>query len=199
MIQRVMTFIDYWNFQLSINNYIKSTDWKKVPEVITKNAWEIVKTMLPGTISREETRIYSSYNPNTDEGRKHKKWCEEFLRCIPGVHIELKQQKRRKDIHCSTCHKPILNCPHCKNKLIFFREKGIDIAIATDMFRLAWENAYDIAILVSSDSDFIHAVRFLNEKGKKVIHAGFYPTGSALRGECWFSLNLNKIAKFMKE
>ena len=198
MNQRVMTFIDYWNFQLSLNNHIEKTNWKKVPKVIMDKAWETIKTMVPGEISREGTRVYSSYNQMTGEGKKHKKWLEEFLRCIPGVQIEIKQQKRRKELKCSSCYHLILNCPHCKEKLIYYREKGIDVAIATDMMRLAAENIYDIAILVSSDSDFIHAVKFISQRGKKVVHAGFYPIGSDLRGECWFSIDLSKIAKSMQ-
>ncbi len=30
-------------------------------------------------------------------------------------------------------------------------EKGIDTAIVTDMISLAWANAWDVAVLVSSD------------------------------------------------
>lgn len=36
-------------------------------------------------------------------------------------------------------------------------EKGVDTFIATDMIRLAWENAYEIAVLASSDSDLVPA------------------------------------------
>ena len=54
-------------------------------------------------------------------------------------------------------------------------EKGVDVAIATDMIKLAWEDVYDWAVLVSSDRDFVPAVEFLNAKGRKVLHAGFPP------------------------
>ncbi len=37
-------------------------------------------------------------------------------------------------------------------------EKGIDVAIAVDMVRLAMEQAYDAAILVSSDTDLMPAI-----------------------------------------
>ena len=42
-------------------------------------------------------------------------------------------------------------------------EKGIDVMVAVDMFILAHKNAYDTAILVSSDADYksaIEAVKF---------------------------------------
>ncbi len=58
------------------------------------------------------------------------------------------------------------------------------------MIKLAWEDAYDWAVLVSSDRDFVPAVEFLNAKGCKVLHAGFPPRGSQLAAKCWGSLDL---------
>jgi uncharacterized LabA/DUF88 family protein len=49
-------------------------------------------------------------------------------------------------------------------------EKGVDVRIATDMIMLAWVDSYDIAILVSSDSDFVPVASFLQTKVKKIIH-----------------------------
>ena len=66
----------------------------------------------------------------------------------------------------------------------------MDIAIAIDMIKLAREDAWDWAVLVSSDRDFIPAVEFLNGKGRKVLHAGFPPRGSQLAAKCWGSLDL---------
>ncbi|WP_419936862.1 NYN domain-containing protein [Candidatus Palauibacter sp.] len=34
-------------------------------------------------------------------------------------------------------------------------EKGVDVRMATDMISLAWVDNYDIAVLVSSDRDFV--------------------------------------------
>ena len=66
-------------------------------------------------------------------------------------------------------------------------EKGVDTLIATDMIRLAWEGAYDIAVLATSDSDLVPAVEFLGLKARKVIQAGFPPLGVALATACWAS------------
>ena len=58
------------------------------------------------------------------------------------------------------------------------------------MIRLAWEDAYDIAVLASSDADLVPAVRFLDQKGRKVIQAGFPPTGVQLATSCWASFDM---------
>jgi hypothetical protein len=42
-------------------------------------------------------------------------------------------------------------------------EKGIDVAIAVDIVRLAMEKAYDAAILVSSDADLLPAIETLHD------------------------------------
>ena len=52
-------------------------------------------------------------------------------------------------------------------------EKGIDIMIATDLLTLAWNNLYDVAILVSGDSDFVYALQAVKNMGKYVEVAYF--------------------------
>jgi len=52
-------------------------------------------------------------------------------------------------------------------------EKGVDVAIVTDMLVLAFRNAYDTAILVSGDTDLVEAVRAIKAMGKRVEVAMF--------------------------
>ena len=52
-------------------------------------------------------------------------------------------------------------------------EKGIDIMLATDLLRLAWDNHYDVAVLVSGDGDFAYAVQAAKDMGKHVEIAAF--------------------------
>ena len=52
-------------------------------------------------------------------------------------------------------------------------EKGVDIMLATDLLRGAWDNLYDVAILVSGDGDFSYAVQAVKDIGKHVEVAAF--------------------------
>ncbi len=52
-------------------------------------------------------------------------------------------------------------------------EKGIDIMLATDLLYFAWNNAYDVAVLVSGDSDFAYALQAVKNMGKHVEVAYF--------------------------
>jgi len=47
-------------------------------------------------------------------------------------------------------------------------EKKVDIKIAIDVISLAYEDAYDTAVLVSGDGDFIPVVKKVRELNKKV-------------------------------
>ena len=52
-------------------------------------------------------------------------------------------------------------------------EKGIDIMLATDMLHFAWNNLYDVGILVSGDGDFAYALQAAKNMGKHVEVAYF--------------------------
>ena len=54
------------------------------------------------------------------------------------------------------------------------REKGIDVKIATDLLVGAFDDKYDTAIIVSSDSDLVPAIDWVrNRRKKKVEYIGF--------------------------
>ena len=72
-------------------------------------------------------------------------------------------------------------------------EKGVDSAIVTDLFSLAWEGAYDIGILLSSDADFVPAVERLQEKGVKIVNATWKDYGHQLAKVCWGSFLIDSI------
>jgi uncharacterized LabA/DUF88 family protein len=52
-------------------------------------------------------------------------------------------------------------------------EKGIDIMLATDLLYFAWNDFYDVAVLVSGDSDFAYALQAVKNMGKHVEVAYF--------------------------
>ena len=53
------------------------------------------------------------------------------------------------------------------------KEKGIDVALVTEFLSLAYSNAYDYALLVSGDADFISAIDEVKRLGKIVCVASF--------------------------
>ena len=76
---------------------------------------------------------------------------------------------------------------------IDYQIKGDDVYLAVDLVSGAYENLYDVAIIVSGDEDFIPAIKLAQKNGKKVINA-FFPKSSSylLRDCCNGSINLRK-------
>lgn len=54
-----------------------------------------------------------------------------------------------------------------------YHEKGVDVLMAVDLLVGAYENLYDTAIIVSSDTDLIPALKKIRSMGKKVEYVGF--------------------------
>jgi len=63
-------------------------------------------------------------------------------------------------------------------------EKKVDIKIAVDIISLAYENAYDTAVLVSGDGDFVPVVKKVKELDKNLeVWAFRYSLANALKEE----------------
>lgn len=54
-----------------------------------------------------------------------------------------------------------------------YHEKGVDVKIAVDLLVGAYENIYDTAILISSDTDLIPVIQKIKHLGKDVEYVGF--------------------------
>ncbi|NOY35813.1 MAG: NYN domain-containing protein [bacterium] len=59
-----------------------------------------------------------------------------------------------------------------------YHEKGVDVRLAVEMIRFARQDKYDIAYLVSSDTDLVPAVEEVRLIGKKVQYVGI-PKGQS--------------------
>ena len=46
------------------------------------------------------------------------------------------------------------------------QEKGVDVSIAIDLIRLTYEREFDVAVIVSQDSDFVPVVRLAKDVAK---------------------------------
>ena len=54
-----------------------------------------------------------------------------------------------------------------------YHEKGVDVKIAVDLLVGAYENLYDTAVLISSDTDLIPAIEKVKQRGKDIEYIGF--------------------------
>src|SRR5260370_12034156 len=174
---RVRVFVDYWNFQLTMNELEAkelgvqdvrySVNWVKLGRWLADKACQAAS--IPASqMSFDGVGIYASYNPKTEEGKRFNAWFSSFLNRQAGIDAICLQRKTKSLPKCTTCHQFITHCPHtgCGKPIAATVEKGADTLIVTDMIRLAWEEAYALSVLASLDADLIPAVEFLDAEGK---------------------------------
>lgn len=66
-----------------------------------------------------------------------------------------------------------------------YAEKGVDVKIALDIYKLGADGVYDKAMLISSDTDLLPAIRMVQDIGKEVEYIGFnHQKSIALVKEC---------------
>jgi len=151
---RVIVFIDGSNFYHSVKELFDVHD----NVVIGANGFEKIINEIVN--KRILIGVYY-YNASLDRGFneeiywKQQKFFSD-LRRIPGWHVIMCRMKKDTSAKEPT-----------------YIVKGDDINIATDMVGLAYENAYDTAILVSGDGDFVPAIKRVQKLGKNVENAYF--------------------------
>lgn len=192
---RARVFIDYWNFQLTWNERTRKEpcDWRRLPAVLTSEASKLTSQASLGTLGLEEARVYAGYEAGR-EGQL-KRWLHDFLDRQPGIRVFTSERHwRTRAVHCRACGAEHDKCARCQAPLGRAAEKTVDARIVTDLIGLAWEGAYDVAILVSSDKDFIPAVEHVQGKSFKVVNACWRSRGNELARVCWASFEIDGLA-----
>ena len=81
-----------------------------------------------------------------------------------------------------------------------YHEKGVDVQIAVEMIRFARQDKYDVAYLISSDTDLVPAVEEVKDFGKKVTYVGVkrQPKDGEKKNAFGLSYGLISIANDLK-
>ncbi|HEY9231452.1 MAG TPA: NYN domain-containing protein [Blastocatellia bacterium] len=64
--------------------------------------------------------------------------------------------------------KKTMRCNECGHEHTTYAEKGVDVGLATKMLMLAVNQAYETAILVSGDRDYVETVQHIKSRGLRV-------------------------------
>jgi len=141
----------------------------------------------------EETLVYASHEVD-EKGKRLKNWLDSFLDKQPSFRVKTRARRSKaRSIHCRHCDQSVDQCPTCGEPFRWSPEKGVDTAIVTDLLALAGESAFEVAILVSSDADFVPAVEWLQARGFKVLNATWANHGFELAKVCWASFKLDSV------
>ncbi len=84
-------------------------------------------------------------------------------------------------------------CPNCAAEYEYTTEKRVDTRLVADLIHYAANGAYDAAVLISGDDDFVPAVEAVNALGKQVWVATWSAEelSSDLRVRCFGQLRLS--------
>ena len=110
---------------------------------------------------------------------------EGFLKGLelrPGYFVKRDKRVRRS-----------VRCPACGTDNEYTTEKRVDTRLVADLIQYAANGAYDAAVLVSGDDDFVPAVEAVNAIGKQVWVATWSAEelSSDLRVRCFGHLHLS--------
>jgi uncharacterized LabA/DUF88 family protein len=160
-----MVFIDEQNFQIALQSYYRAQnlpaprlDYNKLPLMVNAcvpNA-VLVKTLLCAPRPDE-------FLQQDDAAMRHYRWIEglrnqSFFDVIEGAFIAR-----------PTTYGVEMNI---NDRSSYYREeKGTDINIAVESITKAFNNAYDVAIFMSGDSDYLPIYKTLRTIGKLVVVA----------------------------
>jgi len=148
MKERVFIIIDGSNFyhrlkEISLKNLL-SFDYKKFSEFLARGREVVLKKYYIGAIRVQER------NP-----KSFKLWKNQRI---------LLGRIKKSGFEIGFGH---------MLKTDRYHEKGVDVLMAVDLLIGAYEDLFDTAILVTSDTDLIPAIDKVREKGKKIEYVGF--------------------------
>jgi uncharacterized LabA/DUF88 family protein len=143
--QKVCVFIDGSNFYHGLRDYFGNThiDFYKL------------STMLCGAERMLVRTYYYNAPVNKEDDEEMYKHQQRFFAGLDATPYLTKKLGRLE---------------HRNGSIV---EKGVDIFLAVDMLKYAFNNSYDVAILISSDGDFSEAVNAVKDLGKHVEYAHF--------------------------
>ena len=188
--QRAHVFVDYWNFQLRWNERAGDArcNWAHLAAVLLD---KVRALPITDDLDFQGMRVYASCDPDDENLRR---WLENFLERQPGTSVVVLERRRRFDhIRCRGCGYETGTCPSCGQPLVWSAEKGVESALITDLYELAWSDALDVAIVVSSDSDFVFPIAGLQGRGTKVVNAAWRGAGQELARASWATVDLDEM------
>jgi len=148
---RIALFIDGGNF------------YHKLKDLEIKNKSRFDYRKLAEWLARDRALVYTGYYVGVVRA-KHDDTKAQKLRAGQVGLFNFLQSSRQ----CFVVRRGYLM--HNDGK---YHEKGVDVQLAVDLLVGAYENTYDTAIILSSDTDLIPAIKKVKELGKSVEYIGF--------------------------
>jgi len=180
--ERVIAYVDGFNLYFGL----RSKGWKRY-------YWLNIQTLAENLLKSGQTLVFTKYFTarisEPPEKEERQSTYIEALKTLSGFEIFYgKYQLNPRQ------------CSQCGFQDEVPNEKMTDVNIAVEILKDAYQNKFDVALLISADSDLLPPVKAVRElfPGKRVVVAsppGRYSTSLANSASSSFVIGRGRIAK----
>lgn len=160
---RGMVFVDHMNFNIALGDYYNSIG-KKTPNLDYNTVFRGIVSLLPD-VSYTKTTVFA---PEPDAFLMQDSYLCGYYKWVQGM----KNAKYLDVVEGRYIGRPIIDkqSMDIADKSTYYKvEKGTDINLAIHAITKAYSNAYDIAFIMSADTDYISLYKQLKNIGKLVV------------------------------
>ena len=125
---RVRVFIDFWNFQLSVNQLDSDfqIDWRSIGPVIANEASLIADSS--NTLAYQGTNVCGSFDPRSRQDANLRAWASNTLSRFPGMNVSMiPRQRRRSAPRCPSCYGHVTQCLTAGKICVVPRKKALTL------------------------------------------------------------------------
>ena len=160
---RGMVFVDHMNFDIAVRSYYTSQG-KKAPNLDYKKVFRSIVSRVPN-VNFTKTIIFA---PHPDDFLMQDSKLASYFKWITG----LKSISYLDVVEGRYISRPVGEPSEMDindHKTYYKVEKGTDINLAIHALSKAYSNAYDVAFIMSADTDYLNLYRQLKALGKLVV------------------------------
>lgn len=162
-----MVFVDHMNFNIALQSYYKSLN-KLTPKLDYNMLFREVVKLIPN-VDYLKTFIFA---PKPDDFLMNDSYLKGYYKWVSG----LSSAQYIDVIEGRYLARPTSGVPNTMNisdhSTYYKVEKGTDINLAVHALSKAHFNSYDVAFVMSADTDYISVYKLLKSIGKIVVVIG---------------------------
>jgi len=166
--QRAMVFIDYENFEIARQKLYKRENPDNQPTWIDLVEFpkKLIDYIDPNLTLLKTFLFAPKPDDNLMEAQEWRKKTYDFLNGLNNVDRYSMISGRHV---ARSVNDEYSSIDFADNSTYYICEKGTDINIAVETIKKAFFNSYDVAIIVSGDTDYLPVYDTLNSMGKLIV------------------------------
>ena len=159
IVDRVVAYIDGYNLYYGL----RDQGWKRFYWL---NPQRLAEQFLKSNQVLIETKYFTAIVKYPDDKRRRQQVFLEALQTIPNL-----------SIFYGHFLSDTITCQHCGHAYTTHHEKMTDVNISVELMKDAFQDRFDIAFLISADSDLVSPIRSIQQLFPNKIVTSIFPPG----------------------